>query len=298
MVPVIYLLNSSIVSLLSIACITWYAWLVGYEDYFSNGQSYPYLYGLFLLLIVPHYYYRFDRYNRHSNFFHLHNWLLVLSLCLVLGTFAARQSEMAWIFAGNMSLFGVLYLIGSSTYFKDYKLFANPAFVIGLPGILTILMIWSFEDIWRSFEPSNARYNFPFPFTFITIVLLIAGIALMIHKTRHSIQKFDPVAYAVYVFCLLVFLFLDKKAFAAMMVNGCILVIANFYIRKGSLQNHLGILNFGLLIMAVLALLRFFDESIPFIWRGIFFVATGAGFFVANYLLLKKRKTLIQNNNA
>lgn len=69
--------------------------------------------------------------------------------------------------------------------------------------------------------------------------------------------------------------------------------MAIFYIRKGSIKNHLGILNFGLLIIAVLALLRFFDNSIPFVWRGLFFVATGIGFFVANYLLLKKRKSII-----
>jgi hypothetical protein len=77
-----------------------------------------------------------------------------------------------------------------------------------------------------------------------------------------------------------------------LLVNAWILVMGMYYIRKGTARNHLGILNFGLLIIAALALFRFFDDSIPFIWRGLFFVATGIGFFVANYLLLKKRKSL------
>jgi hypothetical protein len=59
------------------------------------------------------------------------------------------------------------------------------------------------------------------------------------------------------------------------------------------LMNHLGILNFGLLIVLVLALCRFFDDRIPFVWRGFFFLATGISFFAANYFLLKKRKKTI-----
>jgi hypothetical protein len=40
----------------------------------------------------------------------------------------------------------------------------------------------------------------------------------------------------------------------------------------------------------ILAICRFFDYQIPFVWRGIFFLATGICFFAANYFLLKKRK--------
>lgn len=286
MAPVIYLLNASIVSLLSIAGITWYACLQGYSD-----DSYPYFYVLFLVLIAPHYY-RFARYRRHSNFFHLHNWFLAISWCIALGAFASRQSEAAWVFAGYMSLFGILYLLGNTAYFREYKLFANPPLLIGLPGILVIMMIGSFEQLWREFHTHTITEYFNSPLSYITILFLMAGIVVLARR----LKTIDPAAWSVYIFCLLVFLFINAGAFPAFIVNCCILMVAVFYIRQGSLQNHLGILNFGLLIIAILALLRFFDESIPFIWRGIFFVAAGAGFFVANYLLLKKRKTLTQNN--
>ncbi len=77
---------------------------------------------------------------------------------------------------------------------------------------------------------------------------------------------------------------------AAFIVNAWIIAVAVYYIRKGAAEDHLGVVNFGLLIMAALAICRFFDDTIPFIWRGIFFVITGAGFFIANYLILQKRK--------
>jgi uncharacterized membrane protein len=76
------------------------------------------------------------------------------------------------------------------------------------------------------------------------------------------------------------------------LINAWTIFIAIFFIRKGAAKNHLGIVNFGLIIIAALAICRFFDDRIPFIWRGIFFLATGVAFFAANYLLLRKRKLL------
>jgi hypothetical protein len=79
-----------------------------------------------------------------------------------------------------------------------------------------------------------------------------------------------------------------------LIINLWILFLAVFFIRKGALQDHLGILNFGLLIIAILAVLRFFDDDIPFIWRGFFFLITGFGFFTTNYMMVKKRKAIIK----
>lgn len=73
-----------------------------------------------------------------------------------------------------------------------------------------------------------------------------------------------------------------------------ILILALYFIRKGSRQDHFGISNVGLVILASLSICRFFDDTIPFIWRGLFFVATGAKFFIANYVMLRKRKQLIK----
>jgi hypothetical protein len=39
-----------------------------------------------------------------------------------------------------------------------------------------------------------------------------------------------------------------------------------------------------------LVVCKFFDEDLSFITRGILFISVGIGFFVANYLVIKKRK--------
>jgi len=297
-IPLIYLQSSSIISLLVIATLTWYGIEIGYHALFSTSVThYPYLYMVLLLCLLP-WYYRLATRNSNSNFFHLHNWFLILSLCITLGTFSGSNDDFTWTFAGYMSLFGLCYILGNSNYFRDNKLWANPFRILGITGMLVILFTWTFQDLWNGLYRSRSSSFLGSPLSFITIIMLIASVWLIIRNARDTEKKFNPTIYSAFVFCVLIFFLQGNEKIGAFLVNCWVIFIAVFFIRKGSIQNHLGILNFGLLIIALLAVFRFFDDSIPFIWRGIFFVVAGVGFFAANYLLLKKRKTLTLNTNS
>jgi len=69
-----------------------------------------------------------------------------------------------------------------------------------------------------------------------------------------------------------------------------VFIIGLLTIRNGARQHHLGILNYGLLMITALVVCRFFDTNLSFVVRGILFVSVGAGFFGANYWMLKRRK--------
>jgi hypothetical protein len=47
--------------------------------------------------------------------------------------------------------------------------------------------------------------------------------------------------------------------------------------------------NLGMLVIAALALARFFDSDFEFIVRGIAFIAIGLGFLVTNLVVFKRR---------
>ena len=62
-------------------------------------------------------------------------------------------------------------------------------------------------------------------------------------------------------------------------------------VRNSAKADHLGELNYGLMIIAALVICRFFDTDLSFVTRGVLFILVGAGFFFANYRMLKKRET-------
>ena len=61
---------------------------------------------------------------------------------------------------------------------------------------------------------------------------------------------------------------------------------------RGIRSDSLARANFGLLLIATLAISRFFDSDLSFVTRGIGFIVVGAGFLVANILLFKKRSAV------
>jgi len=294
--PLIYIMRSSLLSLLVIACATWYATLVGYQGFFSSSRTnIPFFYLGFLLFILPHYY-QYFKYRRNSNFFHLHNWFLVISTLIVLAAFVDKGNDVfQWIFIGYCSLFGIYYLIGESMYFKEIRLFANPFLIVGIFGTIIIFLIWSYEGLWNELKESSSMELAGFfrsIFFYLCVCLLLLHIYLVVKWRKLQDTPYDPIRFSVYVFAISVLVFSNAPFIGLFITNAWVLIIAMFYIRRGAVKDHLGILNFGLLVIASLALLRFFDDSIAFVWRGLFFVATGIGFFLANYLLLKKRKSV------
>jgi hypothetical protein len=82
---------------------------------------------------------------------------------------------------------------------------------------------------------------------------------------------------------------------ATVVANLAVLATGIGFIYKGINQSHFGLLNFGLLIIAILTTCRFFDTDMSFAIRGLLFVLVGIGFFAANYFLAKKKKNTTLN---
>ncbi len=290
--PLIYFLSANTIALFCIAAITWYASDLGYERY----GSIPFMYAVVLALIVPHYYKLFKR-NTDSNFFNLLNWFGAVSITIALGTFVSKGTDLfEWVFLLYGMLFCIYYLLGRLPFFESKRLFANPFVVTGTLGIIITLLTWSFSFIWKEYKTPQPVEVFSNPLFYLIAAGLVIALALIWKSTRFQSQKqFDPMGYSFAVLLLLLLLFNKAPSVAVFIVNAWIIFVAVFFIRKGTAKNHLGIVNFGLIIIAALAVCRFFDDRIPFVWRGFFFLVTGAAFFAANYLLLRKRKHLLKS---
>jgi len=296
--PIVYIMRSSSVSLLLIGLITWYACLTGYNAPFSYRQLIiPYWYPATILLLAPHYF-RLARQSPPGNAFHLHNWLFAASFAITLGIFMEKDDRLfEWLFIGYTCLFGIYLLIARLPLIKQQKLSANPFILIGTGGILVIFLTWSFNWLWIELA-SNNQHNQDegFAVSITGLALLLAWAYAYARSARKlPLTTWDIPSLSPLVFAAGVLLLKNNPIIGILLCNAWLLLLSVYYIRMGAIKDHLGILNFGLAIFASIAILRFFDSNMPFIWRGLIFLATGAGFFIANNLILRKRKRMAKN---
>lgn len=281
--PMVYILRSSLVGMLFLIGITYYGCEVGY----FNSREYDGVnwYWFFFLALLPHYYLLYKR-KAKSNFLTFFNYLIPLSLTICLGI-AGEQSEVL-LLAAYSSLFGVLYLVGKSKFLENTSLAANGFELIGSLGSIFILLMTSFRSFWNEFEGDTFQWQSQEFLVFGVLTLL--GLALLVKLLLNtSWKEIFPLGFVFLLFIPVFFLGLYSNL-VVVAVNVLVLLIGVSTVKKGADEAHLGILNFGLLIIVALVSCRFFDTNLSFVLRGLLFVALGLGFFFTNYWMIKKLK--------
>ncbi len=281
--PLIYLLKSNALAILHIVFATNYACSYGYFD----GNQTPWLYLVLLAVMIPHYYHLLKNKKTH-NITSIFNWLLPLSVVIVLGAFVNRSEEFGFLM--YVILFGLLYNIGKLPFFDNQKLRRNGYLVLGSLGTIYMLMFASFEWLWKDILRHDVEFNSQEFFVSIVLFLLALGI-LIYSYSKKWIQSFNLFQYVFIIFTIIFFIGISSSLFSTVLINLIILILGIIAIKIGADKFHFGILNYGLLIITALIVCRFFDTNMSFVVRGLLFVCVGVGFFLTNYMMLKKQKS-------
>jgi hypothetical protein len=219
-----------------------------------------------------------------------HNWLIPLSVVITLGTVADTTEEL--MFIAYFSLFGLLYSMGNLDFFNRQKARNNGYKILGSLGTLVLLLTLSFDWFWEDLRSEDYQFNeiITTPeFLASAILSLLAGGLFYLHQRNRAFRDIKPLA-PVFISFIIIFILGLSSPIAVVLINLLIFAIGILTIRNGAKQDHLGILNYGLLVITALVICRFFDTDLSFVIRGVLFVSVGAGFFAANYWMLKKRK--------
>jgi uncharacterized membrane protein len=283
--PIAYVLRSAVASMLFILGITWYACEVGYFNYpDSNALGY----WILLLLIMPFYYLEFILKNLKNNFFFFHSWLLALSVTICLGVFTDDAGEIMII--AYMSLFSSFIIMSQLKIFETNRVLTNAFLILGSLGIIILLLALSFDWYWNDLDKSpSGIFTQPEFIVSVILTLISTGLLFLVQRTK-AWNMINIKSYAFILFIILFFIGLSLPLLAQLLTNILILIFAVHTIRDGALRNHLGILNYGLLIITALIGCRFFDTDFSFVTRGLLFIGVGTGFFAANYYMIQKRK--------
>ena len=285
--PLIYLLKSNAVAMLHIVFSTFYAVSVGYG--FNGLSEAPWLYIMLLALLMPHYL-QLLKYQSDANVTSIFNWLIPLSFIITLGTFLERHGDLGYL--NYIILFGLFYNIGKLPVFDDRKLRRNAYLIFGSVGTVVMLLISSFIGMWNFDSGSDLFISREL---LMTLLLFGLTLALLIYLySRQWIKQFNLFHFVFIIFTAFFFSGLLEGWIAAIFVNILVLVLGLVTIKIGADKFHFGILNYGLVIITALIVCRFFDTDMSYVIRGLLFVSVGVGFFLANYMMLKRRKSIVK----
>jgi len=285
--PLIYLLKSRAVAILHVVFATYYVFEYGY----SVGSHTPWYYLLCLALIAP-FYIQLLRQQERSNITSIFNWLIPLSITISLGAFV-RPGDGDYGFFMYIILFGIFYNLGKMPYFQDQKLRRNGYLIIGSLGTMITLLITTFKWFWEEMAKSAVADT---QTIMISSTLFIIALAILVYSySKKWVKGFNLFQFVFIIFSLLFVIGMVDVTLSTILTNVFVLALGLTTMKIGVDQFHFGILNYGLLIVTALVVCRFFDTNITFVIRGLLFVIVGAGFFLTNYIMLKKQKSKISN---
>lgn len=284
--PVVYIMTSSVASLLYIAG-TFFFTIASFDRYTAIEN--PLVTWLLIGLIIPYYFYILrDRFSSNATSFH--HWFIPSTM--IMSTIYSVTSAEYSVAPVMLTLLGSFYMIGHLKRFKQLRLRANGYIIIGALGSMGMLLGFTFSGYW---EWINANENNWLPESgysmIVASIILCAAVALLIkHIEDKTLNILTPVMPLFIIFIGLIIIGLNSPGTSQLLTNFLVLAIAVMTIKSGIEQDHLGILNYGLLIITALLTCRFFDSGLNFVLRGLLFILVGVAFFITNNILIKKRR--------
>ena len=284
-VPLVFIMRSSAVSLAYFIGLLFYSFAVRTD---ATELWSEWIYWPLLALPLPRYLQLFKK-SPESPLFILHHWVIPFVLTLTIGMVSHNSRE--WLPPVFILLFGIFNLIGNQSFFASRALIKNGYKVFGYCGTVITLLVMTFKSNWKELLDHHYTPGFLISSSeFIALIILgILASLLLIRSMRGRTLadlKMMEIAWLLFLAIFVLGLF---TSVAVLLVNLFVFAAAVMMIREGSRQSHLGVLNSGMVVVALLVACRSFDADLTFVVKGVLFVLVGIGFFVTNWLTLKKR---------
>ena len=206
---------------------------------------------------------------------------------------------------GSIAFAGLLtaiYLAGMKFFPRTDERLPAVALLGGI-GVGVTAIVLSFEATWRMTRDTPWGQRSPAGNFGLALELLfpLLAILLAVWEFFRKQRRFSLIAAAFPIVAALAWEIANLCEFAktgtrcsfaaATLINCYTLLLGIDILARGIRSNSVARANFGLLLIAALAISRFFDSDLSFVTRGLGFIVVGAGFLVANILFFKKHAT-------
>ncbi|MDX2109805.1 MAG: DUF2157 domain-containing protein [Verrucomicrobiota bacterium] len=260
-----------------------------------DGQ-YPQVYWL---LLAPSLYLIWELYhlkNRERTLRAL-RWCLVVTLSVALGFTLEYSLPGLWLilYSGWFSFLFMLQTSDTATP-DDTRTQKHPFRTIGGLGIAALAMVLTFSFGWKelihvqhwTWQPDSWK-----DWLDILMGMLILGAAGVLWSQHLRERRWAVLlwgsAFLVFTAGYMVTVMTGTLG-AVLLANAYLFVLALATMRNGLNHAELGTVNKGLILLSALILMRFFDNNMGLMGRGIAFILVGAGFLTVNLILSRRFK--------
>ena len=287
--PIVYVLNATSPALVYLAGLTFWA-----GDVQSNGgQALPFW--PLAALILPHVV-AAARGNPYAARPALLFWGLAVALCVALGITLEKILPGLWIIVYG-ALFAIFYLAGEFWFGEAPSAWQKPFQTFGAVGGVALAFLltyeWPWHEIgWHYCRHGAAYHGFAATFDYALAALLpAAAVVLLVGSVRRG------KAHALFIGALPILAVLGYALGTRTHGEGAAMALFNLYVFavgvallvQGFRSRRSGTVNLGLVVVFALILLRFFDEDLGFVFRGVVFVLLGLAFLIVNVVLARKK---------
>ena len=297
-IPIVYLLRTTLGAIAYV--IGSVLWLFARWGIFSS-QGNPMLFWLLLMLVIPYVAIRFRRVRDSRETATL---VIILALAALVGVGATADFADANV--GGIAYAGLataIYLCGIK-FFPQQGGRLHPLAIVGGIAIGIVAIVLSFEASWHmtyhvTWPPRTWPANLAVA---VELLFPVAALCLASFDVLRRRAKFSLSAALLPIVTAAAWVITNLCGFpngpwqstrcsfaAATLMNCYALLLGIDILARGIRTNSIARANFGLLLIAALAICRFFDSDLSFVTRGVGFIVVGLGFLVANVLLFKRR---------
>ncbi len=284
--PLPWLLNSTAVAMLFLAALTWWAGAAKVE-----GSQILMMWPL-AAAVIPHLIHVMTSDRRGLRAANL-QWAIALFLCVAAGLGLDHRVPGLWIVV-YVGLFALMITLGAASRRGEEGLWRRPLEVVGVTGSIVMWLILSFDEPWRhiGWKHIHTTERFHEVTSWLDLVLAIGlplaaivAMALLLDRGRHSLYFLWGVSVPLVAVVWPLTAATDSRWIGAVSFTFLLFVVGIATIAEGVRRQNLGTVNLGMLVVAMLVVVRFFDSGFGFILKGFAFILVGIGFLVANVVL-------------
>jgi hypothetical protein len=225
-------------------------------------------------------------------------WAVALAVLAALGITLERVTPGLWIvvYAGALALMS---MTGESMPFLS-GFWRRPFASAGAVGTVILgLMLtceWPWEEIgWRHLRHGGGHIPAAAVFDYaVAVALPLAAVARwglsLVRRAGVVPLAFGAAAVLATASFAIVGASPAAEGVVRVLYNLFVAVLGGVLAARGILDRRLGEMNAGLLAIAVLVMLRFLDQDVSFVVRGLVFVGLGVALLAANAVLARRMR--------